>query len=59
LAAICWAIWRTRNAVCFDKKNLSNLLVRLFVLPHLSSSLTVQVYTSRETSKIWKMEHKR
>jgi hypothetical protein len=21
LVAICWAIWKTRNAVCFEKKN--------------------------------------
>ena len=20
LAAICWAIWKTRNSICFDKK---------------------------------------
>jgi hypothetical protein len=21
LAAICWALWRTRNNICFDKKS--------------------------------------
>jgi hypothetical protein len=30
LAAVCWAIWRIRNNVCFEKKEL-NLLPRLFV----------------------------
>jgi hypothetical protein len=24
LAALCWAIWRTRNAVCFDKKSVKS-----------------------------------
>jgi len=22
LSAVCWAIWRVRNAVCFDKKRI-------------------------------------
>jgi hypothetical protein len=25
LAAICWAIWRARNSVCFDKKKIRSL----------------------------------
>jgi len=24
LAAVCWAIWRTRNSVCFDKKRIKS-----------------------------------
>jgi len=24
LAAVCWAIWRTRNAVCFDNKKIKS-----------------------------------
>jgi hypothetical protein len=24
IAAICWAIWKTRNSLCFEKKNLKN-----------------------------------
>jgi hypothetical protein len=57
LAALCWAIWRTRNAVFLIKKNLSSLLMRLFVLLHLLS-LTGQVFTSRETNRTWRTEHK-
>jgi hypothetical protein len=33
LSAICWAIWKSRNAIHFEKKQ-SDLLLRLFVLPH-------------------------
>jgi len=24
LSAVCWAIWRTRNSVCFDKKRIKS-----------------------------------
>ena len=33
LAAICWAIWRSRNSSCFDGKK-SDLLLRSFVFSH-------------------------
>jgi hypothetical protein len=22
LSAVCWALWKTRNAICFDKKRI-------------------------------------
>jgi hypothetical protein len=30
LASICWGMWQTRNAICFEKKK-SDLLLRSFV----------------------------
>jgi hypothetical protein len=24
LAAVCWAIWKTRNEMCFEKKRINN-----------------------------------
>jgi hypothetical protein len=30
LSAICWALWKSRNSICFDK-NVSNLLLRSYV----------------------------
>jgi hypothetical protein len=30
LAVICWAIWKTRNSICFDKKVLKSLVQILY-----------------------------
>jgi hypothetical protein len=56
LAAVCWAIWRTRNSVCFENKE-SNLLLRLFVWSVLSS-LTGQVFLRRKWRTRWPRELK-
>jgi hypothetical protein len=31
LAAICWAIWKTRNGVCFEEKSINNPIEILFM----------------------------
>lgn len=42
IAAICWAIWKTCNAICFEGKPITNLL-RLFAT-HVCSWVTRQVF---------------
>jgi hypothetical protein len=30
LAVICWAVWKARNSVCFEKKHINNPIEILF-----------------------------
>jgi hypothetical protein len=32
LTAICWAIWKARNRLCFEKKTVKDLVILFFCL---------------------------
>jgi hypothetical protein len=44
-AAVCWAIWKARNAACFDKKLINNPNKIFFLLVCLCA--TGQGYTGK------------
>lgn len=59
LAAVCWAIWRTRNAVCFDKKRIKSpieIMCDVLIFTYWSelhkSELEKQVLQDAETIKM-------
>ena len=56
LAAICWAIWLTRNAISFERKNV-DLLLRLSVWL-LPLWLIGQVFRTQVTRWCWSRERK-
>lgn len=49
-AAICWAIWKARNGVCFEKKKM---LDPISIMCHVCALSNIgQVSTRRKTKKL-------
>lgn len=53
IAAVCWAIWKMRNKICFDGKRLHNPLETYVI--HVLLLNSGQVYKRKQTKRHWSM----